>query len=153
VSTNPASVRTAVDNLIFHNYSGLQALLLTKTQDAVSGRKVLLATALWRVYQYEKSLEILLEHTHGESECVNIVFLCLGDFKDNVAAKTFILQCMAGDDEKVILKAKMTLGIWAYSGMPSLRENNLLEALQPSNKDKEAFKEALKQLALILNIW
>ena len=119
-------------------------------EDTSPVRQLLFATALWRIYQYEKSLDILLYQVQHRSECLSDIFLCLGDFKNNIVAKKFILACMEGDDDLLFAKATMTINMWAYSGIPALRENSLLETLRPENKNKESFITAIKQLRKIL---
>jgi hypothetical protein len=136
--------------LLFHNYPDLEALLLKKMEDTSPLRQVLFATALWRVYQHEKSFDVLLYHVQHRSECLSDIFLCLGDFKNNITAKKFIISCIEGDDDILFAKANMTINMWAYSGIPALRENNLLETLRPENKNKESFITAIKQLKKIL---
>jgi hypothetical protein len=150
-NTNIVSIKTAIDNLLFHNYPGVEALLLDKVESEVPLKQVFFAAALWRNFRYTQSFEILQNHAHSASECIDSVFLSLGDFKDNTAAKTFVLECIAGDDELLCRKANMTLGMWAYSGMSRLRENNLLEALQPENRNKETFNRAVGELKQILD--
>jgi hypothetical protein len=149
-NVNPASFSGAIDSLLFHNYPSLEALLIKKMEDANPLRQVLFATALWRIYQYEKSFYILLYHVQHTSECLTDIFLGLGDFRNNIGAKKFILACMEGDDDILSAKANMTINMWAYSGIPALRENSLLETLRPENKNEECFKTAIKQLKQIL---
>jgi hypothetical protein len=149
-NVNPASFNGAIDSLLFHNYPNLEALLLKKMEDTSPVRQVLFATAMWRIYQYEKSLDILLYQVQHRSEYLTDIFLCLKDFKNNIVAKKFILACMEGDDDILFAKANITINMWAYSGIPALRENSLLEALRSENKNKESFRTAIKQLKKIL---
>ena len=150
---NAVSFKGAIDTLRFHNHPDLKDLLVKKMATASASRQVFFATALWTIYRYERSFELLvLNLLQHRGECLNDVFMSLGDFKENASAKKFIVTCMEGNDDVLITKANMTLGIWAYSGMPALRENNLLQSLQLENKSGTSFKPAVQQLKQILEV-
>jgi len=111
---------------------------------------VVLATALWNTYQHDNSFDLVHQHLlQHRAECLNVVFLCLIDFKDNEQAKEFLLTCLEGGDDELLFKAGITIGMWAYTGMPALRENNLLEMLKIENRDMPTFKLAIEQLKRI----
>jgi hypothetical protein len=59
---------------------------------------------------------------------------------------------LEGSDDELFLKATTTIGMWAYTGMPALRENNLLEMLEIENRDAPTFKMAIEQLKLVFQI-
>ncbi len=148
---NSTSFKGAIDTLVFHKYPDLENLLLKKIEDANPVRQLFFATALWSIGKYEGSFEIIFRIlAQHRSECLNDVFLCLGDFKNNSKAKNFILFCFEGDDDELLAKANITIGMWAYSGMPSLRQNNLLERLESKDTSETIFKAAVQQLKQIL---
>jgi hypothetical protein len=141
---NATVVKFAIENLSFHQYAGLEALLVAKVMEEGPVRQVIFATALWSLYKYPDSFEIiyrnLQQHRH---QCLNTVFLSLDEFKNNDAARQFIITCLTGDEAILHTKAHMAISMWAYTGMPLLRENNLLEQLKIENKNQPSFKVAV----------
>jgi hypothetical protein len=144
---NTTNIKFAVDTLRFHNYAALEALLLDKLTNTTPARQIGFATALWMFYRYAKSFEIILKNLEQHrAECLNDAFYALGDFIKDPAATTFIIACLEGNDEEFIDKANMTIGIWAWSHLPALRENSLLELLRMGRTDPESFTLSIKRL-------
>ena len=151
--TNVTTLKFAIDKLLFHQYPNTRNLLKQKIKSSAPEKQVVLATALWNIYQDDKSFELVHHHLlQHRAECLNAVFLCLIDFKDNEHAKEFLLTCLEGGDDELFLKANTTIGMWAYTGMPALRENSLLEMLKMKDRDLPTFKLAIKQLKVIFQI-
>jgi hypothetical protein len=143
----------AVDNLKFHKYPDLETLLLKKMEGATPLRQLFFATALWNISKHEDSFEIVFRNlVQHRSECLDEVFLSLGDFEHNLRAKKFILFCFEGDDDELRKKANITIATWAYSGMPLLRQNNLLERIGSNDRSTAIFKAAVQQLKQILEV-
>lgn len=148
--TNATTLKFAIDKLLFHKYENIKDLLEEKIRTSTPAKQVVLATALWSIYKDDKSFDLVHQHLmQHRAECLNVVFLSLIDFKDNDQAKEFLLTCLEGGDDELFSKANMTIGMWAYTGMPALRENNLLELLKIENRDVPTFKLAIEQLKRI----
>ena len=151
--TYVTTLKFAIDKLLFHKYPNIESLLKEKIKSSIPQKQVVLATALWNIYRDNKSFDLMYKHLlHYRAECVDVVFLCLIDFKDNDQAKKFLLTCLESGDEELFLKATTTIGMWAYTGMPALRENNLLENLKSKHRDMPTFKGAMEQLKRIFQI-
>jgi len=151
--TNATTLKFAIDKLLFHNYPNTENLLKDKIKSSTPAKQVVLATALWYTYQNDKSFDLVHQHLlQNRAECRDVVFQCLIDFRDNEHAQEFLLTCLQGSDDKLFLKATTTIGMWAYTGMPALRENNLLEMLEIENRDAPTFKMAIEQLKLVFQI-
>lgn len=149
--TNSVSLQFAIANLVYHKYDGIPTLLLDTMEYSTPERRIVFATALWNMVQYENSFDIIIEILkQHRPELLNIVFQGLNDFKDHEGAKYFLTSCLEGDDDALQIKAQVTLVMWAYSGMPQLRENKLLELLQIENKNNATFKTAIEKLKGIL---
>ena len=150
---NVTTIKFAIDKLVFHKYPNIESLLKEKIKSSIPQKQVVLATALWNIYKDNKSFDLVYEHLlHDREECVDVVFLCLIDFKDNDQAKEFLLTCLESGDQELFLKATTTISMWAYTGMPALRENNLLEMLKSRHMDTPTFKGAMEQLKRIFQI-
>lgn len=151
---NSITLQHAIDNLKYHKYPGLEDLLLKSITDTSPKRQIVFATALWKLSQshYEKRFDIvfdiLLQH---RAECVNEVFSGLNNLKNNMAVRHFLVYCLDANDADLFEKAQRTLFIWAYSGLPELRENRLLETLQWENKNLPSFQPAIERIKQILN--
>ena len=151
--TNVTTLKFAIDKLLFHKYPNTENLLKEKIKSSPPEKQVVLATALWKIYRDDKSFELVHEHLlQQRAECLDVVFLCLIDFKENDQAQEFLLTCLEGGDEELFFKATTTIGMWAYTGIPALRENNLLEILKFKNRDVPTFKLAIEQLKRIFQI-
>lgn len=147
--TNVTNLRFAVNDLLFHGYKDVDLLLLDKIQNTSPARTIVFATLLWTMKGYEKSFSIIYQlFLNYRDQCIDDIFNALADFKDNVAARKFLLECLRGDDPQLQVKAHTTLTMWAYSGMPELRAAGLLEALK--SKDEQVFKSAILQLRQLL---
>ncbi len=150
---NRTSLQFAIEALQYHNYSGLEDLLLKSLENTTATRQIAFAAALWNMVSNQQSFDIIYQNLlQHRSECINDVFMGLGDFKNHNGAKCFLVKCMEGADDELSVKAHVTLSIWAWSGMPALKENKLLEVLQPENKHQPAYKQAIAQLKQIMNI-
>jgi len=143
--TNPTNLKFAINDLIFHGYSDVDQLLLDKVQNTSPARTIVFATLLWTMKGYEKSFGIIYQlFLNHRKECLNDVFIALTDFKNNIAARNFLLECLKGDDQQLKAKAHTTLTMWAYTGMPELRAGGFLDALKSDNE--VSFKSAIQQL-------
>lgn len=147
--TNSTSLRFAVNDLVFHKYSDVDQLLFEKMQEAVPARKIVFASLLWKMKGYEKSFAIIYQLflSHRE-KYLNEIFEALQDFKDNTAARNFILDCISGVDLELYAKACITLTVWAYTGMSELRVPGLLDHLKDRNSAE--FPHALAELKQLL---
>lgn len=149
-SENSIELNNAIENLRFHSCKDLDALLLSKLEDASPARRKAFATALKNKDLHTKVLEAtchdFVQYRDGDT---NDIFP--DDFK-NPASRAFILTCVEGYDDELFIKATITLGRWAYSGLPALRQNRLLEILQPENRHLPSFKPAVEQLRSIFLI-
>lgn len=113
--SNATDIKFAVDNLLFHDYKGLELLLISKLNGSGPVRQIALAAALWNIYKYPQSFAIIMQNlTMHRKECLKEVFSALMDFKTNEAAKKFLFDCIEGDDEELKEKAQVSLGIWTY---------------------------------------
>lgn len=147
---NAVVLKFAIESLRFHNYTGLEALLIQKAKEASPVRQVVFATALWNQCKYHDSFEIVYQNLcENRAACLDIVFISLDEFKANDAAKKFLLSCLEGDDDTLFIKAHTTISLWAYTGMPLLRENNLLDLLKIENRNEPGFKSAVENLKQI----
>ena len=147
---NATVLKSIIENLRFHHYPDMEALLLTKLKEAGPGKQIVFATALWSLCSYEKAFDIIYQNlVQYRNDCLNTAFLSLGEFKNNETAKKLLIACLEGDDDVLFAKAYMTINIWAYSGRPALRSGNLLEMLKLENKNESTFKTAVEQLKRI----
>lgn len=151
--TNSVSLQFAIANLVYHKYDGIPVLLFETMDHSTPERRIVFATALWNMVQYENSFDIIIEILKQHRPAlINNVFQGLNDFKEHEGAKYFLVSCLKGDDDDLLIKAQITLTIWAFTGMPQLRENKLLELLQIENKNNATFKTAIEKLKEILKI-
>ena len=150
---NSSLLEMAISNLIYHNYNGLDALLLDSIIEASASRQIIFAAALWKSENFDSRYKIifpiLLQH---KARCLNEVFEGINDLKNKLAARYLLVYCLEGDDDGLIEKAQRTLSIWAWHGLPALRENNLPDTLQYESKNLPAFQTAIERLKQILNI-
>lgn len=147
--TNPTNLRFAVNDLIFHGYDGVDQLLFDKMQTASPARKIVFAGLLWTMKGYEKSFAIIYQlFLCHRDKYLDEIFAALQDFKDNMSARNFVIDCLESDDRVLHDKACITISMWSYSGMPELRAAGLLDALK--QKDTPGFLIALGQLRQLL---
>ncbi|MBL0741468.1 hypothetical protein [Chryseolinea lacunae] len=149
--TNSTGLTFAINDLLFHNYKGLESLLIEKMNTTTPVRQIIFATALWKSFHNVQSFDIVYnnfqEHRH---ECLDEAFHGLIEFKKSHPAHKFILWCLTGTDSLLQTKAHTTVSMWAYTGLPQLRSNKLLERLTPENTDPAVFAEAIEELKTIL---
>lgn len=147
--TNVVNLKFAINDLIFHGYENVDLLLLNKIQNTSPTRAIVFATLLWTMKGYEKSFgviyQLFLNYRH---QCLNDIFHALTEFKNNVAARKFLLDCINGDDEQLHAKAHTTLTMWAYTGMPELRAAGLLDTLK--SREGKLFETAIQELRQLL---
>jgi hypothetical protein len=74
------------------------------------------------------------------------------DLKNSYQAREFVVNCLEGEDKVLSGKAHVTISMWAYTGLPELRENNLIENLKPENKGNPTYDASIQQLKRVLNI-
>ena len=111
--TNSTNLKFAIDNLVFHNYKGLEDLLVVKMKDANPVRQIAFANALWVIFNYPQSFKVIIENLlRHRALCLNEVFWALKDFRKNEAARKFLDDCVSGNDEELVAKAKMSMAMW-----------------------------------------
>lgn len=149
--TNRACLQSAIADLVYHQYERLEEVLFRNIHDPNPVRRVVFATALWRRLAYKESFAIILRVlTEKRAESLNDVFLALDEFKDNGDARSFLIHCLEGSDDELAGKAGRTIEMWAWSGMPELRENSLLTDLKAENRYLPAYTSAIEKLKEIL---
>ncbi|PZR29972.1 MAG: hypothetical protein DI535_00260 [Citrobacter freundii] len=147
--TNPTNLRFAVNDLIFHGYGDVDQLLFAKMQAASPARKIVFAGLLWTMKGYEKSFAIIYQiFLCHRDQYLDEIFAALQDFKDNMSARNFVIDCLESDDKVIYNKACITISMWSYTGMPELRAAGLLDALK--EKDTPGFPAAIAQLRQLL---
>lgn len=145
--TNATNLRFAINDLVFHGYENIEELLFEKMQGASPARKIVFAGLLWTMKGYEKSFSVIYQlFLCHRDKYLDEIFAALLDFKDNMAARNFVLDCLSGDDELLYNKACITISMWSYSGMPELRAAGLLDSL----KEKRNVPVAIAQLKQLL---
>ncbi|MBO9660652.1 MAG: hypothetical protein J7527_17655 [Chitinophagaceae bacterium] len=143
--TDFTCLRAAIDTLIFHKYKGLVRLLVEKMQHTSPVRIIVFATGLWLLKEYNCSFNIIYyQFLHHREDCLKDVFQAMIEFRECMAARNFMLECLEGDDLLLQEKACNTITMWAYTGMPELRVPGLLESLKVKNGS--GFKDAVHQL-------
>ncbi|MET0463000.1 MAG: hypothetical protein ABW007_07595 [Chitinophagaceae bacterium] len=143
--TDFTCLRAAIDTLIFHHYNGLARLLVEKMQHTSPGRIIVFATGLWLLKEYNCSFSIIYhQFLHHREDCLKDVFQAMIEFRDSMAARNFMLECLEAEDALLHEKACITITMWAYTGMPELRIPGLLEALR--DKVDPSFDRAMHQL-------
>jgi hypothetical protein len=152
--TNLTTLKFAIESLRFHHYPAVNDLLIRKLEGSTSPqRKIAFAYALWTNIKYNDSFKIILDQlTHYRTECLTQVTMALMDFHNNEEAKEYLYFCLLGDDVELFEKSKNIILSWAWTGIPKLRENDLLDKLTLENKNTASFKQAIVQLENILNI-
>ncbi|HPH84065.1 MAG TPA: hypothetical protein PLC48_01350 [Ferruginibacter sp.] len=137
----------AIDTLVFHGYKGLEQLLHQYLADAIPSRQIALATGLWIHYRYVDSFRIIHQILQSNrKERINDVFMALMEFKHNDDARRFMIACLEGNDPELAMKAHTCISCWAYTGIPQLRENNMIENLMPGNAAPANYSAALENL-------
>ena len=68
--TNVTTLKFAIDKLLFHKYPNTRNLLKQKIKSSAPEKQVVLATALWNIYQDDKSFELVHHHLlQHRAEC------------------------------------------------------------------------------------
>lgn len=150
---NTTTLQFAIDNLIYHKYEELVPLLVNSIDGTSPERALLFAAALWNLVGSEKDFEIafqiLVQH---KAECIKHLFQHPGDFKKHVGARHFLIYCLEGNDEYLFENAQRVLSIWAWSGLPQLRSDHLIDPLQFNNRTWPKSQEAIMRLKKMLTI-
>lgn len=148
-SENSSELMGAIENLRFHRYAGLDLLMVSELENASRERRISFAKALLRTPLYSRGVDALYQdEVQHRNSWTHHLMPVLQDRASN-AAKLFILTCVEGDDDALFIQATITLGRWAGSGMPALRQHRLLEILQPENRHHPLFCYAIEQLNYI----
>lgn len=145
------ALQFAIENLAFHNYKEEITVLVNSIPGASPDRQLAFASSLWNMNckedDFEIVFEILLQH---KASCITDLFQRSAGFKNHIGARYFLIKCLEGNDEYLFEKAQTILSIWAWSGLPQLRENSFLDRLQFNSRDLPASKAAIKRLKEIL---
>ena len=151
--TDRTVLQAAIDNLTYHRYLSLEEILFKYIRDSNPVRQAVFAAALWTRIAYPGSFAILLKLLKDKGEeAVDDVFLSLNDFKNHQGARAFLVGCLRGSDDKLVQYAIRTIETWAWSGMPALREGQLLAELKVQNRHLLSFKAAIERLEKILDV-
>ena len=150
---NSSVLQSAVEALVFHKYKSHDTVLLNSIQGASAARQLAFANSLWRMNCNENDFDIVFKILlHNNASCINDLFQEPARFKNHMGARYFLIKCLQGNDEYLFEKAQTVLSIWAWSGLPQLRENSALDWLQFNNRDLPKSKAAIKRLKEILII-
>lgn len=151
--TNRSNLELAISNLVYHKYAGLETVLMNNVNDADPRRQIVFATALWKLKHNTESFNILLRNLREKrEESLYEVFLGLNEFKNHEGVRSFLIDCLQGNDDELAVKAQRTIESWAWSGMPALRGDNLLTDLCIANRTLPSFRSAIEKLKKILNV-
>ncbi len=151
--TNRSQLQLAISHLVYHKYTGLDALLLSHIYDGDPVRQIVFATAFWNRTAHTESFNIILQNLRDKREGTLMdVFLGLNEFKDHQGVRRFLVDCLQGSDDELIFRAQRTIEHWAWSGMSALKGDNLLTDLLVENKDRPSFGAAIEKLKKILNV-
>lgn len=150
--TNRVTLKSAINDLVYHSYSNLENLLKHELQKATPARQMTFAAALWTLIKYDKSFDIIHQQLLT-NKAINLddVFMSFDDLKDNQEARNFLISCLEGTDELLHTKAVRTISMWAWSGLPVLRDDNLLTLLQQPKYTPD-FQTALQKVKTVFNI-
>lgn len=150
---NQTVLEFAINDLVFHKFANIEGLLIKMMQDTSPGRQIAFASALWKIARHQKSFDIIMQNLQQHrDECLDNVFSSLINFKYNEAAQKFLVACLEGTDEVLHAKAQITIGMWSYTGMSILRDDNLLGLLKFENKQTDAFTKAIAELKQIFKV-
>lgn len=146
-------LESSISNLTYHKYEGLEDLLLANIGNTSPARQVVFASALWNATKFDSRFNLIFPILHKyKAGCLENVFEGINNLKNHVAANHFLVYCLVGDDEALTEQAQKTLAIWAWSGLPVLREDKLLDTLHYENKGSPAHQTAIEGLKHILSI-
>ncbi|MEO5943488.1 MAG: hypothetical protein ABIP30_03565 [Ferruginibacter sp.] len=145
------ALQIAIENLAFQKYRDQISVLVNRIPGSSPARQLVFATSLWYMNcnerDFEKVFEILLQQN---ASCLTSFFEQPGDFKHHLGARYFLIKCLQGNDEYLFEKAQTILSIWAWSGLPELRENSVLDRLQFNKREWPTWKAAIVRLKEIL---
>ncbi|MEO7044100.1 MAG: hypothetical protein ABI091_02250 [Ferruginibacter sp.] len=145
------ALQIAMENLAFQKYRDQISVLVNRIPGSSPARQLVFATSLWYMNcnerDFEKVFEILLQLN---ASCLTAFFEQPGDFKHHPGARYFLIKCLQGNDEYLFEKAQTILSIWAWSGLPELRENRVLDHLEFNKREWPTWKAAIVRLKEIL---
>lgn len=145
------ALQIAIENLAFQKYHDQVTVLLSSIPGASPVKQLALATALWKMPCNEKDFEIVFEILlQQNASCLTDLFQQPGNFKHHIGARYFLIKCLQENDEYLFEKAQTILSIWAWSGLPELRENSVLDHLQFNNRELPRSVTAINRLKEIL---
>jgi hypothetical protein len=150
---DPVVLKAILDTLIYHKAPNLQQIVTKKLPHAAPRIQIALVKCLWEIGAYPKSLSVLFSLLNNHrAECINDVFSAMFDMKDDREIRNFLLTCLEGEDVELFNKAHIVLNMWAYMGIPALRQGTLLQDLNISSKQSNlsVFQAALQELKHIL---
>ncbi|MDO6435205.1 hypothetical protein Q4E93_31605 [Flavitalea sp. BT771] len=147
---NAVTIKLSVNTLMFHQYGTIEGFLKSKLNDKDPVRKIAFANALWNVSRDKGSFSVLMEYLPEQGgKYIDEVFAALNDFKDCKEARDFLVHCITGANRLYKKKACTTIAMWAYGGMPALRDKNLLAALR--SPDASVHQPAIEKLRKIFS--
>jgi len=124
--TNTVSLQFAVNTLLYHKQPGLEKLLKERLRDKNPVRQIAFANALWNISKNINCYETIMQHLSTENnQYPDEVFAALNDFKDCKPAQDFLVHCLEQHIPALAKKAKTVIAMWAYSGIPELRDDEL----------------------------
>lgn len=145
------SLETAIENLASENYHDPVSVLLSKFPDASPSKQLVFATSLWYMNCTKKDFDKVFKILQQQNASCLMAFLDQpGDFKHHAGTRYFLIKCLQGNDEYLFEKAQTILSIWAWSGLPQLRENRSLDWLQFNIRDLPESTAAINRLKEIL---
>lgn len=149
---NEVVLKFAIETLLYHDFPGLEHLVANKLENVSVRKKIAFAAALWKNFRAHQSFMIIYEQfVLHRATCRDHVFTALTDLSGNSEANDFIIECLEAEDENLFLKAVTTINMWAYTGIPELRENDLLNKLAEGKANKNQFLQLVKAIKVILN--
>ena len=152
VAISNTNLKMAIETLAYHSYPNLKEVLLQKLTSADPNRQIVIATALWTLYRFQKSFPfirgIFLQNIPLYSDAV---FQALNSFYDNESARKFVIDCLEGADSELLKKALETLSLWAHSELEVLRDSNIVRELKKGEYGSPEFNSAVEKVKTILS--
>jgi hypothetical protein len=109
--------------------------------------------ALWIDMKFNDSFKIILDQlNHHRTECLSQVVIALMKFHNNDEAKEYVFIWITGNDLELFEKSRNILLTLAWTGIPKLSENDLLDKIKLENRNTDQFDQTIIQLKQILNI-
>ncbi|MEO6819001.1 MAG: hypothetical protein ABI204_04700 [Ginsengibacter sp.] len=141
----------AIENLTYQKYHDQVSVLVNSIPGASPEKQLLLATSLWDLKCSESDFEIVVAILERQNApCFTAFFDHPGDYKHHLGARYFLIRCLQGNDEYLFEKAQTILSIWAWSGLPELREKSVIDRLQFNKREWPTWKAAIVRLKVIL---